>query len=170
MHTNTNNNKDFFLTDAQLKYEAEKCENCAEKPCKDACPAQCSPMDFILAAKVGLPSDFRRAAARIFTANPLGGICGITCPEFHCMSACVYKDMNRPVNIPAVQATIIEKAKRLGVMPSFPGIEKNGKKEAVISDGLISINRLNFLRNPFRCSIRFFDLIFNSSASNGLLI
>jgi len=135
MHMNKDNDKIFFLTDAQLKYEAEKCENCQEKPCKDACPAQCSPMDFILAAKVGLPPDFKRAAARIFTANPLGGICGIVCPETHCMSACVYKGMNRPVNIPAVQATIIEKAKQLGMMPSFPGIKKNGKKVAIIGAG-----------------------------------
>jgi NADPH-dependent glutamate synthase beta subunit-like oxidoreductase/dihydroorotate dehydrogenase/Pyruvate/2-oxoacid:ferredoxin oxidoreductase delta subunit len=135
MNTNKNNDKNFFLTDAQLKYEAEKCENCQEKPCKDACPAQCSPMDFILAAKVGLPSDFKRAAARIFTANPLGGICGIVCPETHCMSACVYKNMNQPVNIPAVQATIIEKAKQLDMMPSFPGIKKNGKKVAIIGAG-----------------------------------
>jgi len=130
-----NNDKDFFLTDAQLKYEAEKCENCEEKPCKDACPAGCSPMDFILASKVGLPSDFRRAAARILTANPLGGICGIVCPETHCMSACVYKEMNRSVNIPAVQATIIEKTKKLGVMPPFTGIKKNGKKVAIIGAG-----------------------------------
>ena len=130
-----NNDKEFFLTDAQLKYEVEKCENCEEKPCKDACPAGCSPMDFILASRVGLPSDFRRAAARILTANPLGGICGIVCPETHCMSACVYKKMNRPVNIPAVQATIIEKARTLGAMPSFTGIKKNGKRVAVIGAG-----------------------------------
>ena len=130
-----NNDKEFFLTDAQLKYEVEKCENCEEKPCKDACPAGCSPMDFILASRAGLPSDFRRAAARILTANPLGGICGIVCPETHCMSACVYKEMNRPVNIPAVQATIIEKAKTLGAMPSFTRIKKNGKRVAVIGAG-----------------------------------
>jgi NADPH-dependent glutamate synthase beta subunit-like oxidoreductase/dihydroorotate dehydrogenase/Pyruvate/2-oxoacid:ferredoxin oxidoreductase delta subunit len=130
-----NNEKHFFLTDAQLKYEIEKCENCEEKPCKDACPACCSPMDFILAAKVGLPSDYRRAAARILGANPLGGICGITCPEKHCMSACVYKGMNRSVNIPAVQATIIEKAKQLGVVPSFPKVKKNGKRVAIIGAG-----------------------------------
>lgn len=130
-----NYDNDFFLTDAQLKYEIEKCENCEEKPCKNACPAACSPMDFILAAKVGLPSDFKRAAARILTANPLGGICGITCPETHCMSACVHKKLNRPVNIPAVQATIIEKAKQLKALPSFSDIESNGKKIAVIGAG-----------------------------------
>ncbi|MCX6582136.1 MAG: FAD-dependent oxidoreductase [Candidatus Aminicenantes bacterium] len=130
-----NNEKYMFLTDAQLKYEIEKCENCAEKPCKNACPAGCSPMDFILACKVGLPSDFRRAAARILTANPLGGVCGVTCPEKHCMSACVYKGLNTPVNIPAVQATIIETAKRLDVLPKLSKIQKNGKKIAVIGAG-----------------------------------
>ncbi|MCU0284898.1 MAG: FAD-dependent oxidoreductase [Acidobacteria bacterium] len=124
-----------FLTDSQLKYEIEKCENCAEKPCRNACPSGCSPMDFILACKVGLPSDFRRAAARILSANPLGGICGVVCPEKHCMSACVYKGLNTPVNIPAVQATIIENAKRLDVMPAFTKIQKNGKKIAVIGAG-----------------------------------
>ena len=130
-----NNEKYIFLTDAQLKYETEKCENCAEKPCTNACPAGCSPMDFILACNVGLPSDFRRAAARILAANPLGGICGIICPEKHCMSACVYKGLNHPVNIPAVQAAIIERAKRLDVMPSFSKIEKNEKKIAIIGAG-----------------------------------
>jgi NADPH-dependent glutamate synthase beta subunit-like oxidoreductase/dihydroorotate dehydrogenase/ferredoxin len=125
----------FFLTDAELRYEIEKCENCEEKPCLGACPAGCSPMDFILACKVGLPSDYRRAAARILTANPLGGICGVACPDWHCMAACVYKDMNRPVNIPAVQATIIEKAKALGVMPEFEDIEKSGKRVAVVGAG-----------------------------------
>ena len=92
-----NEDKDLFLTDAQLKYEMEKCENCEEKPCRDACPSGVSPMDFILACKVGLPSDFRRAAARILSANPLGGICGITCPDRLCMAACVYKDLNAAV-------------------------------------------------------------------------
>jgi NADPH-dependent glutamate synthase beta subunit-like oxidoreductase/dihydroorotate dehydrogenase/Pyruvate/2-oxoacid:ferredoxin oxidoreductase delta subunit len=130
-----NDEKSPFLSDAQLRYEIEKCENCEEKPCLDACPAGVSPMDFILASKVGLPSDFRRAAARILTANPLGGICGITCPDTLCMAACVYKEMNRPVNIPAVQATIVQKAKMLGVMPRFSEIEKKGKKIAVVGAG-----------------------------------
>ncbi|MRR09688.1 dihydropyrimidine dehydrogenase, partial [bacterium] len=36
-----------FLTDAQLAAEIAKCEYCAEKPCQEACPADCSPADFI---------------------------------------------------------------------------------------------------------------------------
>lgn len=126
---------DFILTDAQFQYELEKCENCEEKPCKDACPAQCSPMDFILASKVGLPSDFQRAAARILKANPLGGVCGIVCPETHCQAACVHKGLTVPVEIPSIQATIIEKAKQLDVMPDFSDITPNGKKVAVIGAG-----------------------------------
>jgi NADPH-dependent glutamate synthase beta subunit-like oxidoreductase/dihydroorotate dehydrogenase/Pyruvate/2-oxoacid:ferredoxin oxidoreductase delta subunit len=101
----------------------------------DACPAGVSPMDFILAAKVGLPSDYGRAAARILTANPLGGICGIACPDTLCMAACVYKRMNRPVDIPACQAAIIQRAKSLGVMPRLEGAEANGKKIAIVGAG-----------------------------------
>ncbi|MGD9140427.1 MAG: FAD-dependent oxidoreductase [bacterium] len=127
--------KRFFLTEAQLRFEVEKCENCAEKPCLGACPAGCSPMDFIFASRVGLPSDYRRAAAEILTANPLGGICGIVCPDRHCMSGCVYNGLNTPVNIPAVQATIIQKAKELGSMPSFEEAEKNGMAVAVVGAG-----------------------------------
>jgi dihydropyrimidine dehydrogenase (NAD+) subunit PreA len=127
--------KRFFLTDAQLRFETDKCENCEEKPCLGACPAGCSPMDFILACRVGLPSDYRRAAAEILTANPLGGVCGIVCPDRHCMSGCVYTGMNTPVNIPAVQATIIQKAKELGAMPAFGEVEKSGMGVAVIGAG-----------------------------------
>jgi dihydropyrimidine dehydrogenase (NAD+) subunit PreT len=126
---------EYFLTAAEFRHEIEKCENCEEKPCRDACPAGMSPMDFILAAKVGLPSDYRRAAARIMTANPLGGICGIACPDTLCMAACVYKDMNRPIDIPGCQAYIIEKAKLLGVMPRYDPAHPNGKRVAVIGAG-----------------------------------
>ncbi len=132
---NSDEARKFFLTDAQFRYEVEKCENCEEKPCLNACPAGCSPMDFILASRVGRPSDFRRAAARILTANPLGGICGVICPDRHCMSGCVYNGLNHPVNIPAVQATIIEKAKQLGTMPSFGKPDPNGRKVAIVGAG-----------------------------------
>ena len=69
------------LTDAQFREELSRCEACEEKPCKEACPADCSPADFIQAALHGGPSDYRRAAALILGNNPLGGICGAVCPE-----------------------------------------------------------------------------------------
>ena len=65
-----------FLTDAQLRAEIEKCEYCSEKPCKEACPADCSPADFIMAARVGEAFDFKRAAMMILSHNPMGATCG----------------------------------------------------------------------------------------------
>lgn len=124
-----------FLTDSQMQAELEKCEYCEEKPCMKACPCDCSPTDFIKAVSVGEPSDIMRSAALIMGKNPLGGICGQTCPEKHCMDACVHDKFDSPVNIPAVQATIIEKAKLLNVMPKLAKFEPNGKKVAVIGSG-----------------------------------
>ena len=124
-----------FLTDAQLKEEMSRCEYCAEKPCKDACPADCSPADFIMAARLGAKADYKRSASVIFGSNPLGGVCGAVCPDAHCMKACVHKLFDRAVNIPAVQATIIQKAKELGVVPEFKKASSNGKKVAVVGAG-----------------------------------
>ena len=124
-----------FLTDAQMQAEIEKCEYCEEKPCMKACPCDCSPADFIKAVTVGEPSDILRSAALIMSKNPLGGICGQTCPEKHCMAACVHDKFDSPVKIPAVQATIIEKAKQLDMMPDMATADKNGKSVAIIGSG-----------------------------------
>ncbi len=124
-----------FLTDAQLRAEIEKCEYCEEKPCKEACPVDCSPADFIMAVKVGSRSDYRRSAALIMGSNPLGGVCGAVCPDTHCMKACVHRTFDSAVNIPAVQATIIEKAKQQEVMPEFEKFPLNGKKVAILGAG-----------------------------------
>ncbi|MCX5800163.1 MAG: FAD-dependent oxidoreductase [Candidatus Eisenbacteria bacterium] len=124
-----------FMTEAQLRAELEKCEYCEDKPCMGACPCDCSPADFILASQVGSPSDIRHAAALIMGKNPLGGICGQVCPDKHCMAACVHKKLDGAVNIPMVQATLIEKAKRLGVMPVMEAVNPNGKRVAVIGAG-----------------------------------
>ena len=137
--------EDLILTDAQLRDELLKCEYCEEKPCRSGCeegevclpgcPADVSPPDFIMAARVNNPSDIKRAAALIMSANPFGGTCGLVCPDRHCMAACVHLRHDGAVNIPAVQATIIHKARELGVMPEFEKVKLNGEKVAVIGAG-----------------------------------
>ncbi|HRY29140.1 MAG TPA: FAD-dependent oxidoreductase [Elusimicrobiota bacterium] len=134
-----------FLTDAQLKAEIEKCEYCEDKPCMGACPCDCSPTDFIKAVSIGEPSDVMRSAALIMGKNPLGGVCGQTCPDKHCMAACVHKKFDSPVSIPAVQATIIQKAKELGVMPKMDKPKSNGKKVAVIGAGAAGLGAASLL-------------------------
>ena len=127
--------KNGFLTPARLREEILRCEFCEEKPCRDACPVHCSPADFIMAARVGAPSDWRRAAAVVMGSNPLGGVCGAVCPDTHCMAACSRKLFDRPIEIPAVQAAIVQRAKDLGVMPALAPALATSRHVAVVGAG-----------------------------------
>ena len=124
-----------IMTRHQLQSELLRCEYCEEKPCTQACPVNCSPFDFIMAARVGNPSDLKRAAAEIMHSNPLGGVCGLVCPDRFCMAACSRKKFDGSINIPKVQATLVEMAKRLGGIPKFETPALNGKRIAVIGGG-----------------------------------
>nr|MBP7206190.1 FAD-dependent oxidoreductase [Candidatus Cloacimonadota bacterium] len=124
-----------FLTDAQLMSEIRRCEFCAEKPCQTACPCDCSPADFMMAAAQGRPSDFKRAAGIILSSNPLGGICGSVCPDYHCVQACSREKFDSPIRIPEVQAAIVRKARELGQVPQFTPAAKHGLKVAVVGGG-----------------------------------
>jgi NADPH-dependent glutamate synthase beta subunit-like oxidoreductase/dihydroorotate dehydrogenase/Pyruvate/2-oxoacid:ferredoxin oxidoreductase delta subunit len=138
--------EELILTDANFEAELRRCEYCEEQPCrtgcleseescKSGCPANVSPAEFIMAARGGKPSDIQRSAALIMTANPFGGVCGMVCPDTHCMATCVHDNLDCPINIPALQATIIHKARELGVMPKLEKSSSNGKKVAVIGAG-----------------------------------
>ncbi|MGE5250774.1 MAG: FAD-dependent oxidoreductase, partial [Bacteroidota bacterium] len=124
-----------LMTRHQLQAELLRCEYCEEKPCTRACPSNCSPFDFIMAARVGESSDIRRAAAEIMRNNPLGGVCGLVCPDRFCMAACSRKTFDRSIDIPRVQATLVAEAKELGGIPPFAVPAPNGKKVAVIGGG-----------------------------------
>ncbi len=129
------NNNNLIMSRAQLQAELWRCEYCEEKPCREACPAHCSPADFIMAARMGNISDIRRAAAEIIHANPLGGVCGMVCPDSLCMAACTRKKFDGPINIPLVQATIVEMAKQVGGFGEFARPKPNGKQVAIIGGG-----------------------------------
>jgi dihydropyrimidine dehydrogenase (NAD+) subunit PreT len=136
--------KDGSLTDAQLKAELNRCEYCEEKPCKDACPADCSPADFIMAARVGGKSDYRRAGALILGSNPLGWVCGVVCPDYFCMKACSRRTFDQPINIPAVQASVMRRAYEAG-LGSFKAPKWNGKQVAVIGAGPAGLGAASLL-------------------------
>lgn len=97
--------KSLYLTKVQLKAELDRCLNCANKPCMNACPVNCSPQEFISHAKNG---DFEQAVATITRNNPMGQTCGLICPDKFCMKACTRSRIDFAVNIPKVQATILE--------------------------------------------------------------
>lgn len=158
----------FYLTEAQLRSELEKCEYCEENPCRDACPCGCSPADFIMAARVGEKADYRRAAALIMGNNPLGGICGLVCPDRHCMSACSRKLFDCAVNIPAVQATIIQRARELGVMPAFAHARPNGRRVAVAGAGPAGLAAAAVLAQK-GCKVDVFEASSRKAGMSGLI-
>src|ERR1035438_6757314 len=123
-----------FLTDAQLRAELDRCLYCEEKPCREACPVNCSPADFIMAARVGAKSDFRRSAAIILGSNPLGGVCGVVCPDYFCVQACSRRKFDTPIQIPAVQAAIVQKAKAFG-LARFSSAPLDENRVAIIGAG-----------------------------------
>lgn len=119
---------ELYLKQPQLKAELEKCLQCGSKPCRQACPVSCSPCDFIRYAKEG---DFNKAAEEILRQNPLGEVCGLICPDRFCMKACIRGNIDASIKIPAVQASIMQKARN--VMPK--AAPHNGKKIAVVGLG-----------------------------------
>jgi NADPH-dependent glutamate synthase beta subunit-like oxidoreductase/dihydroorotate dehydrogenase/Pyruvate/2-oxoacid:ferredoxin oxidoreductase delta subunit len=144
---------DGSLTDAQFQAELDRCIYCEEKPCQKACPAHCSPADFIMATKVGEKSDYRRAAALIMGSNPLGWICGVVCPDYFCMKACSRRTFDRPIEIPAVQATVIKKANQAR-MVKFRRAEPNGKTVAIIGSGPAGLGAASvLLQDGYQVSI-----------------
>jgi NADPH-dependent glutamate synthase beta subunit-like oxidoreductase/dihydroorotate dehydrogenase len=124
-----------FMTKKRLETELLRCEYCEEKPCREACPANCSPADFIMAARGGSASDLQRSAGEIMRNNPLGGVCGLVCPDTLCMAACSRKNFDGAIDIPRMQATIVEMSKNLGGIPTFSLPALNGKKVAVVGGG-----------------------------------
>ena len=122
--------KTLYLNKAQLRAELDRCLNCKTQPCMHACPVNCSPQEFINHAKEG---DFDGAVKTILRNNPLGQTCGLICPDKFCMKACIRNRIDFAVNIPKVQATILENYRP--EKESFAHITPNGVKVAVIGAG-----------------------------------
>ena len=136
-------NKNLYLSRAQLVAELGRCLNCKTQPCMNACPVNCNPREFIARAKEG---DFAGAVEAITRYNPMGQTCGLICPDKFCMRACTRTAIDFPINIPRVQATILEKY-RTAKNAAHPKLPANGKKIAVIGAGPAGIAATSELSN-----------------------
>ena len=67
-------------------------------------------------------------------SNPLGWVCGVVCPDYFCMKACSRRTFDRPINIPAVQASVMKRANEAG-LAKFRRAGSNGKRVGVIGAG-----------------------------------
>ncbi len=86
--------------------ELSRCLGCRTKPCEKACPLGVSPHDFIATAKNG---DNQTAATMIAERNPLSETCGHVCPDRFCQKVCLRTRIDKALEIPCLQATIIHK-------------------------------------------------------------
>lgn len=123
-------NKNLYLKKIQLKAELERCLNCPTQPCMSACPVNCNPQEFINHAKGG---NYGEAVKSITRYNPMGQTCGLICPDKFCMNACTRSHIDFAINIPKVQATILENFRNAG--EDYSQIEPQNKKVAVIGAG-----------------------------------
>ncbi len=122
--------KNLYLSKIQLKAETERCLQCPSAPCSQSCPVSCNPMEFIACTKSG---EWEKAVKSIVTVNPMGQTCGLICPDKFCMQRCTRGNIDFPINIPKIQATIMEnhypENKRIA------SENKNNLKIAVIGAG-----------------------------------
>jgi len=58
----------------------------------------------------------------------------VVCPDYFCMKACARRTFDRPIEIPAVQATVLKKANEVGTA-KFRRAEWNGKTVGIIGAG-----------------------------------
>ena len=98
-----------YLSTPQMKSEIERCLQCPDKPCQKACPVSCNPAEFISFAKKG---DYDGAVHSICMNNPMGQTCGLVCPYDFCMKACSRAKVDYPIQIPKLQATILNKYRK----------------------------------------------------------
>ena len=122
---------DIYLTKVKLHAELDRCLNCKTQPCMNACPVNCNPHEFIQFARQGLWAD---AVRTIMRTNPMGQTCGLICPDKFCMKACTRCHIDFPINIPRVQATILENYRNHDMIESRQ-ISGNSKRIAIIGAG-----------------------------------
>ena len=115
-----------FTPELALK-EANRCLQCEDHPCTDACPALQDVPGYIKAISEGDPT---KSLEIILETNPLPHTCGRVCPAF-CKQTCVRGKNGDPIAI----NTLKRYAADFGKFPSIKPERKTGRKVAVIGAG-----------------------------------
>ena len=116
----------------QARIEAERCLQCFDAPCTQACPAQIRIPTFISMIRSG---NVRGAAEVVRSANALASTCGKICPqEVFCQAVCTRAQLDSAIDIRGLHffATQFEVRGGYSTTRSFPA---SGKKVAVIGAG-----------------------------------
>ncbi len=116
--------------------EAARCLLCHEAPCSRACPAGIDPARFIQALRF---RNFKGGAKNIRENNVFGGVCAKLCEASrYCQSACIRKKLDRPVDIPGLQAFLVdyEWENNMKILKPLPS---NGKSAAILGAGIAAV-------------------------------
>ena len=116
----------------QVRTEAERCLQCFDAPCIQACPTHINVPAFMRMIRSG---NIIGAAEVVRTSNALANICGKICPEeTFCQSVCTRSKKDSPIEIRGLHffATQQEVKKGIASIKQFP---KSGKKVAVLGAG-----------------------------------
>ncbi len=115
--------------------EASRCLQCpySYAPCIKGCPVNVNIPGFI---KKILERDIKGALEVIHATNALPGITGRVCPqEEQCEMNCVMGKLGDKINIGKLERFVADEARRQGIYPDIPQVEKKGKKVAVVGSG-----------------------------------
>lgn len=112
--------------------EAQRCLNCKNKPCVNACPVHIAIPDFIKEVANG---DFAAAYDVISQSSSLPAVCGRVCPqETQCESKCVRGIKTEPVGIGRLERFVADwHNAQENATVNKP--QSNGHKVAIIGSG-----------------------------------
>src|SRR5579884_2765789 len=118
------------LSELEVKLEANRCLNCYDAPCMNACPTHIDVASFINKITTG---NVAGSARVILDANPMGASCARVCPtEELCEGACVYNAAgDSPIRIGDLQRYAVDYAARHDLTLFEPGTP-TGKRVAII--------------------------------------
>jgi len=89
------------MNEQEIIKEAQRCLNCKNPKCKEACPLRVDIPQMIDHVK---RAEFEEAYRIDYESNPLGIICGLICPhERQCQGSCVRGIKEKPVAIGAIE-------------------------------------------------------------------
>jgi dihydropyrimidine dehydrogenase (NAD+) subunit PreA len=112
--------------------EAQRCLLCEDAPCSKGCPGSTDPARFIRQIRF---QNYKGAARTVMGNNPLGGVCTYVCPtDETCTGACLREELDRPIDIDALQRFAVEYGRAHGVEP--PAVaDPREQKVAVVGAG-----------------------------------